>query len=77
MRALIIEKRVQNLNGLTTAEWSMRFRHLARYRRRQFCELGLQTSHVCAVIFSGYRIFLANENSEYSNKISNVAQLPF
>jgi hypothetical protein len=33
------------------AAWSMRHRHLARYRRRQFCEFGLQTSHVCSFNF--------------------------
>jgi hypothetical protein len=31
------------------ARWSMRFRRLARYGIRQFCEFGLQTSHVCLV----------------------------
>ena len=60
-----------------TAEWRVRFPHLEVYRIRQFCEFGLQTSHVCAVIFVGYGVFLSNENSQYSNKISNFAQLPF
>ena len=58
------------------AGWSMQFPRHARYRT-QFCEFGLQTSHTCAVIFSVYGVFFSNENSQYSNKTSNVAQLPF
>ena len=34
----------------------MRFRHLERYRIRQFCELGLQTSHMRSIIFSPYGV---------------------
>ena len=45
----------------------MRYPRHARYRRRPFCELGLQTSHTCAVIFAAYGLFLSAENSQYSN----------
>ena len=45
------------------AGWSMRYPHLARYRRRQFCELGLQTSHSCSIIFPPYRVPFPRANS--------------
>ena len=49
--------------NIYTAEWSMRVPHLARYRIRQFCEFGLQTSHTCAVIFPPYRVLFPRANS--------------
>jgi hypothetical protein len=56
----------------------MRFRHLARQFFSQFCELGLQTSHMRSIMFSprmGY--YFPERIRNIQIKISNVAQLPF
>jgi hypothetical protein len=55
----------KNLNRLTACSSDTSF-----YSPSAQCclRLRLQTSQTCVVVFSGYRIFLANENSQYSIK---------